>query len=423
MPLKIRFFVRTSKMKTDNDLNIRVRVKNGTRLDITAQSGFQVNPKFWNSEKGIYRQRIELKDYEERMRKLVDLTQTIETSYFDLPNKENCNAEWLKKEIDKFHNPGKYQEDNGSSLFDFIQAFIFNSDKRINPNTGNVVSYKMRREYAVTFQYLQEYAALNGEPGFDDIDMNFYNSFSSFLRNKGLAVNTIGKKIQTLKIFLNAATEEGINKNLKYKSRNFKTVEEEVDNIYLSKEEIRQFYNYDFSDKPRLEKVRDLFIVGCWTGLRFSDLKQVNQDNIHGKILRIRQSKTGKIVNIPIHIQVWNVLEKYDMKLPNLISNQRFNDYLKEAAELAGIDGTFIKTETRYGKKEQTKYRKYELIGTHTARRSFCTNAYKDNIPTLDIMAISGHKTEKAFLRYIKIDGEEHANRVLRIWQESEETI
>lgn len=281
----------------------------------------------------------------------------------------------------------------------------------------------MQREYIVTYRYLKEFTETNGELNFEDIDLNFYNNFSSFLRNKGLSVNTIGKKIQTLKIFLNSATEEGKNINLKYKSRNFKTVEEEVDNIYLTKDEIRQFYNYDFSDNPRLEKVRDLFIVGCWTGLRFSDLSQVNKENINGKILRIRQSKTGRIVNIPIHVQVWSIMKKYNMDLPKLISNQKFNNYLKEAAEIAGLNATFVKTETRYGKKTRTKYSKFEVIGTHTARRSFCTNAYKDNIPTLDIMAISGHKTEKAFLRYIKIDGEEHANRVLKFWQESGETI
>jgi integrase len=422
MPLKMKYFVRTNKRKPENEVNIRVRLSNGRKFDFSALTGFQVSAKFWNDEKGIYRQRIEFRDYEENVRRLSLLSQTIEFEYYNLSNKESVNTDWLKKVIDKFHSPDKYSEDKGT-LFDFIQNFTENSDKRINPNTGNVVCYKMRREYIVTFRYLKEFAETNGEVDFDDIDMNFYNNFSNFLRNQGLSVNTIGKKIQTLKIFLNAATEEGKNNNFKYKSRKFRTVEEEVDNIYLTKEEIKKFYDYDFSDNPRLEKVRDIFIVGCWTGLRFSDLSQVNKDNINGKILRIRQSKTGRIVNIPIHVQVWSIMKKYDMDLPKLISNQKFNSYLKEAAEIVELNSTFIKTETRYGKKTRKKYRKFEVIGTHTARRSFCTNAYKDNIPSLDIMAISGHKTEKAFLRYIKIDGEEHANRVLKFWQESGETI
>ena len=116
-------------------------------------------------------------------------------------------------------------------------------------------------------------------------------------------------------------------------------------------------------------------------------------------------------------------MEKYYGKLPKPISNQKYNDYLKEAAKLAELNSIFIKTVSINGMKVEKKYPKYKLISSHTARRSFCTNAYKDGIPTLSIMAISGHKTEKAFLKYIKVDGEEHAKKVLEMWQKNGEFI
>jgi integrase len=262
--------------------------------------------------------------------------------------------------------------------------------------------------------------------------LEFYNQFVDFLRNekiiiknkegkivkeKYLSLNTIGKKIQTFKIFLNAATEEGINKNYKYKSRNFKSVSEEADNIYLNKEELNKFYTHDFSEKLFLERVRDLFIVGSWTGLRYSDLQQITPDKIKGDFIELRQKKTGQKVVIPVHQTVREILNKYKGKLPEPISNQKFNDYLKEAAELAELDDVFIKTTSVRGKKVEKRYKKYEIISSHTARRSFCTNAYKDNIPTLAIMAISGHRTEKAFLKYIKADGQDHAQKILEMWQ------
>ena len=109
--------------------------------------------------------------------------------------------------------------------------------------------------------------------------------------------------------------------------------------------------------------------------------------------------------------------------MPKPISNQKFNDYLKEAAKEAEINSIFVKTVNENGMRIEKKYPKHEIISTHAARRSFCTNAFKDGIPTLHIMSISGHKTEKAFLKYIKVDGEEHAKKVLQMWQQNGEHL
>lgn len=411
---KVKLFIRTSARNKES--NIRLRFYNGRLFDLTANTNKQINPSYWNNKKGIVRQMVEFEESEKLQEVLNMLTRHILVEYDREPDKSMVDKDWLNITIDKFYNPNKYLQDN-TTLFRYIQHFINNSTTRINHKTGNPVSYKMRREYDVTYRYLREYARVYKEPDFIDIDLEFYQQFVDFLRKKGLATNTIGKKIQTLKIFLNTATDQGINNFQKYKSRNFTAISEESDNIYLTKQELKKLYEFDFTSNPKLERVRDMFIVACWTGLRYSDLQQITSDKIKGEYIELKQKKTGGKVVIPIHPTVMEIINKYKGILPKAISNQKYNDYLKEAAKKVGLNEIFVKYKSYNGMKHEKKYAKYELISSHTARRSFCTNAYKDNIPTLAIMAISGHKTEQAFLKYIKADGQEHAEKVLNAWK------
>ena len=244
--------IKESKKKI-NVANILVRFSNGKQFDIVAPSQKQINPDYWNNDTGTVRQRSEFKDKEDFQADLNKISGGIIKEFDNSSDKTKSaiKKEWLEKVIDKSLYPDRYNDENKPvTFFNFIQQFIDNSKKRTNPETGQPISYRMRREYQITFDYLTKYAKENGEPDFIDIDLEFYNSFLDFLRNqkviikdkdgnivkeKYLAVNTIGKKIQTVKIFLNAATEQGINKYMKYKSRKFKSPSEEADNIYLTK--------------------------------------------------------------------------------------------------------------------------------------------------------------------------------------------
>ena len=214
---------------------------------------------------------------------------------------------------------------------------------------------------------------------------------------------------------MNEAVDRGVTKNTEYRNKRFKVIEEQVDKIYLKEDELLKIYQLDLSKHQRLIKVRDLFIVACYTGLRFSDLIQLRPENIvnDGRQFRIKTEKTGEIVQIPIHKYVRQILNAYDYQLPTALSNQKMNDYLKEIGEIAGIDNTIITSLTRGGKTENTISKKYELITTHTARRSFASNAYLSNMPSISIMKITGHKTEKSFLKYIRISQEDNANKLL----------
>jgi integrase len=147
-------------------------------------------------------------------------------------------------------------------------------------------------------------------------------------------------------------------------------------------------------------------------------LGKIDKTNIKDGFLTFRQQKTNNKVKIPLHPVVTEILTKYNFKMPNQISNQKFNEYIKEVCEIAKIDSNETFTRTVGGKLISEKYPKYKLVSSHTGRRSFCTNMYKRELPTLMIMAISGHRTEKSFMKYIKVKQDEHAEMMDKKWKE-----
>jgi integrase len=214
---------------------------------------------------------------------------------------------------------------------------------------------------------------------------------------------------------MNEAVDRNLTTNLQFKNKRFRTVEEPSETIYLTEKEIKRIHDLDLSDNVRLEKVRDLFIIACYTGLRFSDLVELRNENIinKGTVVRITTVKTGEVVIIPLKGFVKEILKKYKGIPPQAISNQKMNEYLKELGEKAELSDDVIISCTRGGKRHRETFKKHELITTHTARRSFATNAYLQNVPTISIMKITGHRTEKSFLKYIKISQEDNANKLI----------
>lgn len=289
-------------------------------------------------------------------------------------------------------------------LFSFIEKYIEDAS-RIKKNTTIKV-------YNTVFTRLKEYSLLKKTKlNFNHIDLEFYSFYTQYMTmNLGYAQNTIAKHIRTLKVFLNAATESGDNKNLIFRSKKFRKPTEDVTKIYLTESEIDKIYNLDLSTNDRLEKVRDAFIVGCYSGLRFSDFTELKTENIQTDLIKIKTKKTGETVFIPFKGRLVEIYRKYNSNFPSSISNQKMNEYLKEIAELADINDVVVISKSLGGKRVDQIYKKYELVTTHCARRSFATNAYLSKIPAINIMKITGHKTEKVFMGYIRFSQEENAN-------------
>ncbi len=307
------------------------------------------------------------------------------------------------------------------TLFVFIERYIEENEtsKRVLPVTI--------RAYKVVLKKLQEfskktkaYRALD----FDRINLDFYADFTGWLTKKGYSANYIGNHIKTLKSFLNEATERGINSKVDFRSKRFKKITEETSAIYLNEEELETLRCLDLSTAPRLDRVRNLFLVGCWTGLRFSDFTRLDPRHLtaDGDFIEIETQKTGETVVIPVYPVVRTVFAKYAGKtansLPPAISNQKMNEFLKQIAQRAGLTDAVEERITKGGFRLTTTAAKWELVSTHTARRSFATNCYKMGLDTVTIRAITGHRTEKAFLTYIKVTPHEHARKMKDFWAE-----
>ena len=165
------------------------------------------------------------------------------------------------------------------------------------------------------------------------------------------------------------------------------------------------------------EIVRDLFIVGCYNGLRFGNYSNISFDNIRNGTIDVIQVKTKTKISIPIHPSVEKILKKYDYKLPSSPTNQEFNRTLKElCCRIPELDITFSKMITKGRRKVTIDKKKWMMVGTHTARRSFCTNMYNKGVPILTIMAFSGHKSEKNLKKYIKSSVEDHTKIIKGYW-------
>ncbi len=331
--------------------------------------------------------------------------------------------------------PMKFLKDNFQLQENWKLEQMFDAEKNLNVywNIDDYVNSKRSAVKQCTINvinamkaHLMSFELFRKEPiTFDSFDVNFYEDFVKFLtydvvqaRRKeilrGLKVNSVGKTIKHLKSFLKDRMRKKIIPFMDLGA--YKVMEEEVDAVYLNWQELSLIYHLDLSANKNLEKYRDLFVLGCLTGFRFSDYSDIKPEEVRGGMLYVNQTKTLSTVVVPLRKDAKDILiEKYNMQMPQ-VSNVNFNYYIKEVVKLAGIDEQ-IKITHKRGNKIQEEIRpKYAWIMSHTCRRSFCTNEFLDGTPTNLIMAISGHRTEKAFRRYIKADQVQKAHMIKKLW-------
>lgn len=324
------------------------------------------------------------------------------------------------------------KKSNDLELFieDFIKRCL---DGRIlrKPNTI--------RSYNTTLRSLRDFSDYSGRAlSFDAINLDWYYEFRDWcwdveddeetrkikrkqgIRPKEVMIDsTVGKMIKDVKTFMREAYDMEMHNNLSFKKKQFQKLDGETDSIYLSQDEILTVYNLDLSQHPHLIESRDLFVFDCWVGLRYSDLTRIKPEHVNGNTIRIRTQKTGEDVVIPFHPIAQAIFSKYGNALPEAKANANFNYDLKAIGEAAGITERVQRRDTVRGITDVEWVPKWKLLTAHTARRSFATNCYKMGVPTRSVMAITGHKTEKAFNKYIKLNKEEHAQIMLEHFNKS----
>lgn len=185
-----------------------------------------------------------------------------------------------------------------------------------------------------------------------------------------------------------------------------------ADQIYLTPAEIHAIENLDIPADNFLHRIRDMFLIGCYTGLRFSDWKQVGRSRIQTvngiEILTISQTKTKNPTTLPVTTKLKAIIDRYPDGIPG-ITSQGINRSIKKLGRMAGLTQIITITEYRAGRPNLLHLPKWELMSTHTARRSFATNALLAGIPMTEVMKFTGHKNITAFMQYIRTTNQDAA--------------
>lgn len=417
----INFFIKGKK----NATNILLRFKNGRKCDLTASTDLKVEPNKWSVAKQKVKLTADDKSKDRLNNTLIELEKFILNEF----NTDNSQGEfidkyWLRKKIAKFFNRPIDETAVDEVFFvPFVETFIENAPSRIIKGKNKAISKGTIVKYNTTLNKLKEFEKrFKVKLKFTDLDLVFYDKFKNFIaQEQGINLGTFGNYIGTVKTMARDAKLKGLPVHPQVEHPNFFVPKVTSDSIYLNDDEINFIFNYDFNGVERLENTRDLFIIALRTGLRISDFKRLQNSDIKNGYIKIETHKTSQTVTIPLHPQVKAILEKRG-GFPRMISDQKFNLHVKELCKVANFtqmtEGSKMNSVTK--RKEKGVFEKWELVSSHTCRRSFATNLY-GKLDNLTIMAITGHQTETQFLKYIKITNTEKAERLKEFWDKQNE--
>lgn len=387
-----------------------IRFSGGRDIRLRAKSGIFIKPVYWDEKNGKIKSVSRLAKKEEQrivaqtMKKLDNLCAHINTKFTETPS-EKVDKEWLEKTIEEFLYPTqKPKSDLG--LFEALDLFI----EQEGQYTKSIAKH-WSRTTLIKFKTLKSHLlSFDDELTFDDLDRDKLSEFISFEQDElELLDSTVKKHLVYLKWFLHWA----VNMNFTHKT-DFEKFTTGIPNqktkvIYLTEKELEDVIAHDYSNNPAMDRVRDVYVFCCFTGLRYSDVYNLNWSNISDDYtITFTTQKTKDELYIPITSQKpRDLIDKYrhchfrGNKVLPVISNQKMNDALKIMAKDCGITSPVEIIHYKKGERITERIPKYELITTHTARKTFVCTAIRLEINPAVIMEITGHKSYATMRPYI----------------------
>ena len=327
--------------------------------------------------------------------------------------------EQIKEAFNALHKPIEEVKQRKSTPNAFYKAFdeFVRDCGRQNDWTDSTYE-----KFAAVKNHLMNFRT---ELTFDFFDEKGLNDYVTYLRDvKEMRNSTIGKQLSFLKWFLRWAFKKGLHQNNAYDSYKPKLKSTQKKIIFLTWEELNKLRGFEIpAAKQALDRVRDVFLFQCFTGLRYSDVFNLRRSDIKGDHIEVTTVKTSDSLIIELNNHSKAILDKYkdvafeDDKVLPVITNQKMNDYLKELAELAGIDEPVRQTYYRGNERIDEVTPKYALLGTHAGRRTFICNALALGIPPQVVMKWTGHSDYKAMKPYIDIADDIKANAMSKFNQ------
>jgi len=413
--INITFYQNTQKIDANKEAPIFMTLTfNGERIRRAVKNS-KIKQSYWNTSKSRIKKGVvnaigipselinaKLEELEENIKKI---------------NKEALREESIISKdyiLARLENPHSIDARN----IKFFQAFdefleVIKSYRAKN----TIKNYNTVRNFLEDFQKSTKYKI-----ELELIDFSFFEKLRSYaFLEREITDNYFVKIITVLKTFLTWCIDKKYCQPINFK--NFKTTEREIEVIHLTLAELFRLYKHNFKS-TRLEHVKDTFCFGCFTSLRIGDLRQLKENQIFDKCIIKNIQKTKEPGNkIPLNKFSRQIIEKYRSTIHNplpLISDSKFNEYIKECCKEVGIDTLITIVEHRGPKSIEKVVPKHELITSHVARKTFATNSLILGMPERVVRSITGHKTEKSFRRYVKIAEDVKENQMGITWDQIE---
>ncbi|MCT4589139.1 MAG: site-specific integrase [Carboxylicivirga sp.] len=424
---QIKFIARGNTSKKE----IYLRLLAGRTVNIKRKTGYSIDKSLWKftkATKGVNKGKPtefgEPKQTDAIGKKLKEQLDSLSTKinirYNEATEKGiKIDGNWLETQIREIQNRNSSEQEDKSDLITFLENYIEYLPNHIQKNGKRGLSKNTIQKFTnLKNRFADFQKAKRTRFNVVNITPELVTQFDKYLRKNGYSDNYIGTLVKDLKTLGKHARKEGlkVSNQLDY----ITAVKADTYKVILTLDELEQIKNTKFK-RDALDNARDWLLIGCFIGQRVSDLLGLTANNIVSKggllMLELTQQKTGNRVVLPLQEEVKEILNKRDGQFPREISDQKFNTYIKELCEIAGINkptkGAKLNKKTK--RKEVKIYPKYELITSHVCRRSFATNYYGD-IPTPLLMSATGHTTENKFLIYIGKSAIDQAVQLAEQW-------
>jgi integrase len=416
-----------------NPATIYVRLRDGRETDVSTSTTKTIDPKYWTDppkkkktkkstgkKKNWIREVAEFADKMNLSNDLIELKQQILVKRNKaVTNSERLDLSWLERVVLSWR--GENSNEDSDFLVDRMRCYKEGLPTKVKKNGTIGVSLGAIRNYNTTIQRIMKFEGYKKEKvKLTSIDISFHADYIKYARERmGLSLNSIGKDITQIKTVCRDSKDHGFEINEQVFTKSFSSPSEKTLFVTLNESELKLINNFEGSDY--LMNAKDWLIIGCYTGCRVGDLMNLNMNNVSthvsgNKIIEYTQSKTDKDIKLALHPMVQQILLRLD-GFPRPITDQRFNDYIKEVCRIVGlvqkVEGSKQSKVTKL--KEVGYFEKWELIKSHTCRRSFATNHYT-KLSNKSIMAATGHATEKMLLAYIGEVEDDHIEDYVNLW-------
>lgn len=440
--LAVRVVNRTVGMNTFISLHLKIRPKDWVEATQLPKNIYDERPVKELNGLSFAQLSVIIQDLK-RLLITVDDANTISAAVVRSIIREVTNKQMFQKEIQA---EIEEQKPTKPTFMQFVEQYIRECEdgERLKQKSTRKVTPGTIKNYKGFFAQMQEYQkSRKCVIDWDDLDMDFYRDYKQFFIERNYSPNTIARHIKNMKTMLYAAKDLHLTTRDDFTSRQWSADREDVDNVYITENRLKEMYEFDMSDyyemkrcieryakdkeekktvihalqrdiyRRKLSEARDIFLLGCLTGQRVSDYKRISTDMIETiqgdrKFLHLVQVKTEKDVYIPYDNMIGRILNRYNGQLPK-IHDQHLNDRIKVVGLLLGWIEPAGLTERRGVMEYPSKKRFCDAIVTHTARRTFATNAYKNGVPLSAIMAVTGHASEDMLRKYLKLGTKERA--------------